>query len=497
MAKKYSWAWNIRNEPGWQTVFILSILLVTIRFVFTGIMGLMPQDAYYYLYGQHLALSYFDHPPMIAYLLRLFTSLFGKKVMVIKLADATVTLLTLLAFFQLANKFLSPRKAMLATALLISTFLMSILSLVSTPDVPLMLCWILSLNGLYEALFRKKKIYWIWSGLFTGLGFDSKYTAVFLIIGLIGFLVISKPYRKYLFSRWLFLYLLLFAIVIMPVVIWNARNAFASFKFQSAGRIQEGIHLEIRGFFGVVGHQLAVLLPFLFLSLVYGIYRLIKKYGFRFARIPADQLFLLCFFVPVFFGFFSLSFFYWVKLNWMMPAYISGIIWVSRYWNIRWLRYQLILSMLLHLLLALEIEIYFIPIRSDDTWFGWTELARKVESVRQHYPNTFIFSADDYKTSAVLNFYLDEMVYAKNVVGEKALQFDYIGTNLRALNGRDAIFINSNPQFQNLETERGAIPAYYYNWFDQIFPLGPILIENNGRVVRKFSVFLCRNYHAR
>ena len=31
-------------------------------------MGLMPQDAYYYLYGQNLSLSYFDHPGMIGHL---------------------------------------------------------------------------------------------------------------------------------------------------------------------------------------------------------------------------------------------------------------------------------------------------------------------------------------------------------------------------------------------------------------------------------------------
>ncbi len=39
-------------------------------------------------------------------------------------------------------------------------------------------------------------------------------------------------------------------------------------------------------------------------------------------------------------------------------------------------------------------------------------------------------------------------------------------------------------------------PTLIY-WFDQIIPLEPILIEKNGKVVRKFSVFLCKNYHAK
>jgi hypothetical protein len=49
-------------------------------------MGLMPQDAYYYLYGQNLSLSYFDHPGMIGYILRIFTDVFGQSIFVVKLA---------------------------------------------------------------------------------------------------------------------------------------------------------------------------------------------------------------------------------------------------------------------------------------------------------------------------------------------------------------------------------------------------------------------------
>jgi 4-amino-4-deoxy-L-arabinose transferase-like glycosyltransferase len=245
---------------------------------------------------------------MIAYLLRFFTAILGKKVIVLKLADTTITLLTIIAFYRLAKKFLSENKSLTATLLLFSTFMISILSLISTPDVPLMLCWTISLNFLYEAILNKKNIYWIWAGIFTGLSFDSKYTAVFLIIGLTGFLLIAKPYRKLILSRWFFLYLLCFAVTILPVVFWNFQNGFASFKFQSEGRVNEGFQIDLSGFAGVIGHQSAILLPFLFFSFVYFIYRIIKKYGIRFSRIPVDRLFLLSFFIPLFLGFFFLSF---------------------------------------------------------------------------------------------------------------------------------------------------------------------------------------------
>ena len=115
-------------------------------------MGLMPQDAYYHFYGEHLALSYFDHPGMIGYLLRGFTEVFGKTVFVVKLADFVVTSLTLFSFYKLAKLFLSRNKAENALVLMCSTLFISILSFNSTPDVPLLLFWTLSIYSLYKAL---------------------------------------------------------------------------------------------------------------------------------------------------------------------------------------------------------------------------------------------------------------------------------------------------------------------------------------------------------
>jgi hypothetical protein len=254
-----------------------------------------------------------------------------------------------------------------------------------------------------------------------------------------------------------------------------------------------GFHIDLTSFAGVLGHQSAILMPILFFALIYFIFRTLKKYKLRFFDIEPQKLFLLCFFIPVFVGFFCISLFYWVKLNWMMPAYITGIIWVSIYISKKWVNYQVICSLIVHLVLAVEVLWYPVAINSDDTWVGWDDLAKQVKEIKNNYPDAFIFSADDYKTSAVLNFYLNEMVYGQNIIGKRALQFDFIGSDLAALAGKNSLFIDSDPHFENGSENKP--PIELYNYFDTVTAIAPIVVQKNGHAVRKFLVYVCKNYH--
>ncbi|SCC36974.1 Dolichyl-phosphate-mannose-protein mannosyltransferase [Chitinophaga costaii] len=476
----------------------IAVLCITVlRLAFVPLMGMMPQDAYYFFYSQHLSLSYFDHPPAVAWMLRIFTTVFGRHVFALKLADTVVTNLMMVVFYQLAGYFLPDGRRQRALLLLMSTFMITILSLVSTPDIPLLLMWCLSLCFLYQAIFREKKASWIMAGIFMGLSFDSKYTAVFLPAGLTLFLLLSAAHRRWLFSRWYVGTLLSFGIMTLPVIIWNVQNGFASFRFQSSSRMQAaGSHVQIHplDFLGVIGHQSAILLPVLFFALVILLWKTIGRVFLRWKRISAHQLFLLSFFVPLFLGFFLLSPFYWVKLNWMMPAYLTGIIWVSIYCSQKWLRVQYIFSLVVHGVLAVEVLFYLVPIRSDDTWVGWDTLASEMRSIQTLYPNHFIFSADDYKTSAVLNFYLNEEVYSVNILHRPALQFDFVGTDLHSLKGRSALFVDSNNNGFRPVPKTTSYPVEINQYFEKVIPLKRIVVMRNGAVVRTFMVYECVGY---
>ena len=80
----WGWAWagggfNLRGIPSrWReaVLYLLGAVLV-LRIVTMGWMTLLPEEAYYWMYSQHPSLSYYDHPPMVAWLIGLGTQLFG------------------------------------------------------------------------------------------------------------------------------------------------------------------------------------------------------------------------------------------------------------------------------------------------------------------------------------------------------------------------------------------------------------------------------------
>lgn len=485
----------VKQVTGRYAILAVVFGFQLFRLALLPFMGLMPQDAYYYFYGQNLALSYFDHPGMIAYILRLFTTIFGDYPFVIKLADFTVSSLTICCFYILAGYFLPKNKQNRALVLFATTALVSILSAISTPDVPLLLFWSLSLIALYKAIFAHKNGYWLWAGLLMGLAFDSKYSAVFLQFGLLIFLIFSARYRHLLLSKWIWLCLMISVLATFPVFYWNYQNQYASFLFQSTGRSQTitQFNLNIKAFLGTVGHQAFILLPVLFLCLVSVTYKYAVKSLLKFKLPDGKPLFLLAFFAPVFTGFFIISLFYWVKINWMMPAYITGIILVAAFIGKKWVRINMIISVIVHVLLAVEIVFYPVPVKSDDTWYGWKELAAQVKDRQKIYPGTFIFSDDNYKTTAELSFYMHRKVYAQNIIGRKALQYDYIGDNLSLLKGKDALFIDSEPGLN--DGNRKNEPADFLSaYFIKVNQLDPIIIKKGEHVVRKFWIYHCESY---
>jgi 4-amino-4-deoxy-L-arabinose transferase-like glycosyltransferase len=473
---------------------ILILLAINLgRFAFSLGFDLTPQEAYYFFYSQHPALSYFDHPPAIAIFLWLFSAMLGPTELAIRLTAFTLTAGTQIAFLMLAGKFLPREKLARAAVLFSTTAMVSVLSLISTPDVPLLFFWTLSLLFLYRAVFEQSRVAWLLAGLAMGLAFDSKYTASFLQLGLLVFLIGSRAHRHFLRTPWPYLSIAMAHLAMAPVYVWNWQHGFASFLFQSSGRASHFGGLTFRYFLKLLATQSFLLFPPLLFAVVWfaarsGIHRSARGW----IRHP-EAFFLISFFAPMFLLFTGLSFFALVKPNWLMPTYVTGLIFAAAFISKRLTRWQYGLSALVHAVMAAELLFYPVPIRSDDTWFGWKELSRRVAALQKLSPESFVFSADDYKTTAELAFYTGSKIFGANVLGQRALQFDFVGDDLAALRGRDAIFLDSAPNDLS-EAPAGRIPEALAGRFASVEQLEPVVLRSGKSIARKFFVYRCRGY---
>ena len=117
-----------------------------------GSVELMPEEAYYWNYSRHLDFGYLDHPPMVAWLIRLGTALFGQNEFGVRAGALCCGAVTATFVYKLARNLFGEAGA-LAALLLAQTLPYFFLSgLLMTPDAPLAAAWSASLYFLERAL---------------------------------------------------------------------------------------------------------------------------------------------------------------------------------------------------------------------------------------------------------------------------------------------------------------------------------------------------------
>ena len=92
------------REFSIETRAILFVIFASVfRLIYVSGLNLMPDEAYYFLWSKHLAFSYFDHPPMIAYLFALFNLIIDNQEFVVRLVTILLMAFTSVYAFLLAK----------------------------------------------------------------------------------------------------------------------------------------------------------------------------------------------------------------------------------------------------------------------------------------------------------------------------------------------------------------------------------------------------------
>lgn len=240
------------------------ILLATIvRCIIAFSIGLGNDEVYYVTYAQHLQWNYFDHPPLVALLIRLTTfNLMVTSDFFIRLGPILLAAANTYLMHVIGKKIKDERAGFIAALLYTSSIYASIIAGVFImPDAPQLFFWILSLYFLMHLITdqenkTKSNLYLILFGLCAGLCVMSKVHGVFLWFGF-GFYILIYN-RKLLSNGYLYVSILLTLLVISPILFWNIENNFITYTFHSNRvSINQGINPNsfIREFFGGVAYN--------------------------------------------------------------------------------------------------------------------------------------------------------------------------------------------------------------------------------------------------
>lgn len=238
----------------WQVLTIATLAYVLVlRLVFMGLVNLIPEEAYYWNYAQHLDLSYLDHPPMVAWLIWLSTSVLGKSEFSVRLPAYLCWIIAALFMFRLTLNLFDRTTAFRSILLLAVLPIYFGLGFFMTPDVPLYAAWAGSLYFLERALLGQKHRAWWGVGVCMGVGMLAKYTIALLGLGTLIFVLIDRQSRRWLFRPEPYLAAIIIITFFTPVLVWNMRHDWVSFMFQGPDRWTAtpkfSLHVLIGSFF--------------------------------------------------------------------------------------------------------------------------------------------------------------------------------------------------------------------------------------------------------
>jgi 4-amino-4-deoxy-L-arabinose transferase-like glycosyltransferase len=281
--------------------------------------------------------------------------------------------------------------AALRAAIVITVLPLAATGLVlATPDAPLLAATGVTLYAVVRAIQaprrrRASMAWWIVAGAGAGAAMASKYTGILLPTGVLVAFAMRPTLRPRLAESGPYVACAVAALVLMPVLIWNAGHDWMSFGFQ----LRHGLAGRARGTpigreLEMIGGQAALVSPILFVLLVAAVWRAVR-------RPPSDAHFLLAVVAIFGFAFFVVSALRKpVEANWPAIAYVpatpllADAAFGERGW--RWFRAGWGLAAALTLLVYAHAVASILPIPATKDPIarsaGWDALATATEVTR-------------------------------------------------------------------------------------------------------------------
>lgn len=406
-----------------QAIVLLLIVVKLAQLTFTGV---FMDESYYWMWGQHPAWSYYDHPPLNAWLLWLSSTLFGWNVFALRLPVALSFFANIFAIYLIARRLCGDEWRgyfWLTLLLFLVTPIYWLVSSLALPDYMLQTCSLFAM-AFFIGFFvdrakgepgRDRDLYL--GALFLGFAGLAKYNAAILAAALIFYILVS--HRDLLRQPRLYLAGLLTIAMQAPVIYWNLTENFASWEFVLRGR-HSGLRVSYDGIVLFGFGAFILLSPFLIWPML--------KFTFGRTVVAGTGLTRWTFVISTI-AITVISLTTLVLPHWNLLAYLALVPMLVFAMRPRWLILGQVIWGLVYIG-ATFVNYAIKPLSEIDQWrdeatawsYGWAPIAAAVKSAEAEHKIGFIAAAD-YTTASLLAFNLQD----RNVVSlsPKRDEYDY------------------------------------------------------------------------
>ncbi|HEY9617338.1 MAG TPA: glycosyltransferase family 39 protein [Microcoleaceae cyanobacterium] len=232
-----------------------------------------PDEAYYWLWGQHPALSYYDHPPLQAWVQGLFTAFFSRSHFTLRLPNLITNCVFSYIYYQI-SRYLYGKQAQTAfwiiVACIIASPLYFLFLALAWHDHLLITFSLLSAYWFIQFLDRylvsPTAPNWRLYGAAIALGLAGlcKYNAAFMALGFLATIVVDPRLRPLFRDRRLYIAIAISLSCLFPILLWNLSNNWQSLQYYFNRSVNpvSGFSLKFSPFFNFILFSFLLVSPF-------------------------------------------------------------------------------------------------------------------------------------------------------------------------------------------------------------------------------------------
>ncbi len=480
---------DISVKPGGaerRLIFIAVLVIAAmtlLRIVYASAIELRTDEAYYWTWSKEAALSFLDHPPGIAWLIRFGTAIFGDTTLGVRFGGIVAMLVTQLLLADIVRRLTHDVRAIVFAVLMPEAALYyGLLVAKVAPDVAMIPLAVAMMWSLVRLAQGGDGRWWLVAGLFGGLSMLSKFTVIMFAPAVAAFLLVPDWRWRWLRSPYPYLAVLVAVAVLSPVVIWNAQHDWASFRFQGVrATANYGISLRTIGEyiglqFGLVGF---VMLPVVLTGLVLSAWR-----GYR-TREPVAILLSTAVLVPFLYFLFKSTMLRvgdtWPMFMWPVGFAATAVnlaTMTKEDWSARMLRSSLFwarTAIISGLAFVVIVFLYYVaapwnllgridPIGAEA---GYEQVAARAQAALDETGATWI-ATTDYRTYAMMRWLFRGRVPVIEL-NERGRFQDFADPGIDRIKGHAGIYVGRKPDdssslWENIPAKREPLGEVDRSW---------------------------------